>query len=211
MKEVVMCRAAATHGQVGKFYGHTGEGAPSWKSGRGWLDEQAPGASAKYLLDNQGWMNADGWGKEERDDTNRRMGEFVRLPAPLVEATAAAMLGALVATSEQQAKVVATAMAKAACTVPSMMALPPEQQEEVLAVLVEWAGLETKRPYPLEIIGRGIGRTSSTTTSVWRSKSMHVRVVCEITGQQNEDLDQQLEYGHTVHALELWAASKWGV
>ena len=40
---------------------------------------------------------------------------------------------------------------------------------------------------------------------------MRVRVVCEIMGQQNEDLDQQLEYGHTVHALELWAASKWGL
>jgi hypothetical protein len=113
-EEVVMCRAVATHGQVGTFYGHAGEGAPSWRSGRGW-------------------------------------------PSELV-------------------------MAKAACTVPSMMALSPGQQDETLAVLVEWAALATKRPYPLEVIGRGLGRTSPTTTSTWRKKDMRVRVVCEIAG-----------------------------
>ena len=113
------------------------------------------GSTAELLLDKHGWMDADGWGKEETDDTNQSMGEFVRLHAPLVEATAAAMLGTLEVATERQATGVAAAMAKAACTVPSMMALSPGQQDETLAVLVEWAALATKRPYPLEVIGRG--------------------------------------------------------
>jgi hypothetical protein len=95
------------------------------------------------------------------------------------------MLGTLEVATERQATGVAAAMAKAACTV--MMALSPGQQDETLAVLVEWAALTTKRPYPLEVIGRGLGRTSPTTTSTWRKKDMRVRVVCEIAGQHHED------------------------
>jgi hypothetical protein len=172
------------------------------------------GSTAELLLDKHGWMDADGWGKEETDDTNLSMGEFVRLHAPLVEATAAAMLGTLEVATERQATGVAAAMDKVACTVPSMMALSPGQQDETLAVLVEWAALvATKRAYPLEVIGRGLGGAQAPLPlrPGGRRVYMRVRVVCEIAGQHHEDLVLQREYGHTVHSLELLAANKWGV
>ena len=187
--QVLVCRAAATHGRVGKMFGQSSDEAPSWRSERGWEECKPSSASssdgaesstthggvgegsgepeseigqeamvsqemeidpqvareerAQLVLDKAGWLEAGNWGKEEKDGSDVSKGKFVRLPAPLVEATIAAMQGELKAGSKDEAALVAEAMATAACTVPSIMALAdPAERTTARAVLVDWATLE---------------------------------------------------------------------
>jgi hypothetical protein len=104
-------------------------------------------------------LEATGWGRDEvQSSTGIATGQFVQLPAELLTATIAAMGGRQEADDADEERQTAEDMAQAACLVPSLMAAKQEEMATWLHVLVEWATLETKRPYPLDTIGRGIGR-----------------------------------------------------
>ena len=170
-------RAAFTHGKVGKAFGHVKGQAASWHGVRG-REESEVGESEQHrtggVLSRQGRLEASEWGKEQTcRQTSRVLGEFVQLPAGLMMATAAAMGGKMVGDQ----KGLAEDMARAACMVPSMMAVSASRQKAALRLLVGWATLESKRPYPLDVLGWGTGRTQMTTTSAcWRNRKARVRV-----------------------------------
>ena len=87
------------------------------------------------------------------------------VPSGMVVATMAAMCGLLETGTLAEGRQRAEDMARASCLVPSLMATPVEEQATAaLRILVEWATLETKRPYPLDTIGRGVGRDKATST-----------------------------------------------
>jgi hypothetical protein len=204
-------RAAFTHGKVGKAFGHVKGQAASWHGVRG-REESEVGEREQHrtggVLSRQGRLEASEWGKEQTcRQTSRVLGEFVQLPAGLMMATAAAMGGKMVGDQ----KGLAEDMARAACMVPSMMAVSTSRQRRALRLLVGWATLESKRPYPLDVLGWGTGRTQMTTTSAWRKRKVRVRVRwAEGEEEAGEALEQEWEFQHTVQALEVYVADKWG-
>jgi len=206
------CRAAATQGKVGEIFGLVKGKGPSWHGPRGWEASAVSEHDAQStLLGREGRLEAGGWGKTElHRQTFKELGEFVRLPAGLVVATVAAMWGHWQTSTVAAERQIAEEMAKAACMVPSLFAFTMEQQATALHLLVEWATLETRRPYPLETVGRGVGRDRSTTTAAWRKRKVRVRV----SWADGEDGEEQMvervwDFSHTVHALKLWVATEW--
>jgi hypothetical protein len=206
------CRAAATQGKVGEIFGLVKGKGPSWHGPRGWEASAVSEHDAQStLLGREGRLEAGGWGKTElHRQTFEELGEFVRLPAGLVVATVAAMWGHWQTSTVAAERQIAEEMAKAACMVPSLFAFTMEQQAKALHLLVEWATLETRRPYPLETVGRGVGRDRSTTTAAWRKRKVRVRVSWA-DGEEGEEqmVERVWDFSHTVHALKLWVATEW--
>jgi hypothetical protein len=105
-------------------------------------------------------------------------------------------------------------MSWAACLVPSLMAAKAAERKAGLQVLTEWATLETKRPYPLDTIGRGIGRDRDRAgaPSTWGKRKVRVQVTwLAADGDKKQVLEEQWEYRNKVAALATWAASQWGL
>jgi hypothetical protein len=103
-------------------------------------------------------------------------------------------------------------MAQAACLVPSLMAAKQEGMAAGLQVLVEWETLETKRPYPLDTIGRGIGRDRDRAGAppTWGKRKVRVQVAWSADeGGKEQVLEGQWEYRNKVAALATWAAVHW--
>ena len=69
-------------------------------------------------------------------------------------------------------------MARAACLVPSLWQAPKEPCEQKgLETLCEWARLERRRPYPIEVVGRESGKGSVEEQAEWQRRRLRVRVV----------------------------------
>ena len=97
-------------------------------------------------------------------------------------------------------------MAEAGCLVPSLMATTCERQRSGLKQLVEWAKLETPRPYPIEVLGRGTGRNDKG-NKTWRERELYITV----EGPQKQTIRKSMKFGTTVRELEEWVANTWGM
>jgi hypothetical protein len=116
----------------------------------------------------------------------------------------AAMCGLLETGTSDEGRQRAEAMARASCLVPSLMATPVAAKvTTALSILVGWATLETKRPYPLDTVGRGVGRDKANTTLAWRRGKVNVLVSWSPgDGRADRSMTHRGEFGQTVGALE---------